>query len=84
MGGGNILSIILQPYQVISKAAQITGLSERALQCGCNDGTIPHIWSRGICYVDIPALWDKLDAEQQETDAREQMHTQQNEEDEGT
>lgn len=66
MRWGLVYLIILQPYQVIPKAAQITGLSEYELQCGCNDGTIPHIWSRGICYVNIPALWDKLDAEQQD------------------
>ena len=65
------MQIILQPYQMISKASQITGLSERTLQCGCNNGTIPHIWYRGTCYVDIPALWDELDAKQQDIDARE-------------
>lgn len=55
------MRIILQPYQTIPAASQIISLSERELRRGCEDGTIPHIWSGGICYVDIPALWDKLD-----------------------
>lgn len=60
------MRIILQPYQRVSAASRITGLSEHKLRRGCKDGTIPHIRSGGICYVDIPALWDKLDKEQQD------------------
>ena len=58
------MKIVLQPFQTIPAAAQTIGLSEHELQNGCKDGTIPHVWSQGKCFVDIPALWDKLDAEQ--------------------
>ena len=58
------MKIILQPYQAIPAAAKITGIPERELRLGCKDGTIPHVWSRGVCYVDIPALWDQMDEEQ--------------------
>lgn len=56
------MRIIAQPYQRIPAASRITGLSESRLRRGCKNGTIPHIRSGGIFYVDIPALWDKMDA----------------------
>lgn len=59
------MRIILQPYQIIPAASKITGLSERELRLGCKTGTIPHIQSGGIFYVDIPALWDQMDKGQQ-------------------
>lgn len=55
------MRIILQPYQTVPAASKITGLSEYRLRRGCEDGTIPHIQSGGIFYVDIPALWDQMD-----------------------
>lgn len=58
------MRIILQPYQDIPAASQITGLSERELLRGCEDGSISHVWSKGIYFVDIPALWGKLDTNQ--------------------
>lgn len=59
------MRIILQPLQTIPAATKVTGLPERELWRGCKDGTVPHVWANGTYYVDIPALWDKLDAEQQ-------------------
>lgn len=59
------MRIILQPYQTISAASGLTGLPERELWRGCEDGSIPHVWANGRYYVDLPALWDRLDAEQQ-------------------
>ena len=58
------MSIILQPYVTIPAASRLTDLSVRKLRRGCEDGTIPHIRSNGRYYVDLPALRDRLDAEQ--------------------
>lgn len=60
------MRIVLQPYVTIPAASRITGLSEYRLRRGCKDGTIPHVRSGEIFYVDIPALWDKMDADCQE------------------
>ena len=60
------MRIVLQPYVTIPAASRITGLSEYRLRRGCKDGTIPHVRSGEIFYVDIPALWDKMDADRQE------------------
>lgn len=59
------MKIVLQPFQTIPAAAQTTGLSESELRRGCEGGTIPHVWTRGICFVNIPALWDE-DEEKEE------------------
>lgn len=59
------MEIVLNPLQSIPAAAKTTGLSERKLRRGCRDGTVPHIQAKGRYYIDIPALLDKLDAEQQ-------------------
>lgn len=56
--------IILQPFQTIPAAAKTIDMDESKLRRGCKDGTVPHVWANGKCYVDIPALLDKLDAEQ--------------------
>ena len=61
------MRIILQSYQTIPAAAELTGLSVRKLRHGCEDGTVPHIRSNGRYYVDLPALWDKMDAERRRT-----------------
>lgn len=45
-----------QPFQKISEASKTTGLSSYYLRKGCKDGTIPHIRSGGVYYINIPAL----------------------------
>ena len=57
--------VILQPYQSIRAASVVVNLSQSALRRGCRNGTIPHIRHNNRIYIDIPALLDKLDAEQQ-------------------
>ena len=41
-----------------------TGLSRYFLRNGCKDGSIPHIKSGGVYYINIPALLKKLEATQ--------------------
>lgn len=52
------------PFQKIKQACATTGLSQFYLRNGCKDGTIPHIKSGGVYYVNVPALLKKLEAEQ--------------------
>ena len=59
--------VILQPYVTIPAASRLTGLSVRKLRRGCEDGSIPHVRSNGRCYVDLPALWDKMDEDRRHT-----------------
>jgi hypothetical protein len=51
------------PFQKIGEACKTTGLSQYYLRRGCKDGTIPHINSGGVYYINVPALLRKLDAE---------------------
>jgi len=44
------------PFQKISDACRITGLSQYFLRQGCRDGTVPHIKSGGVYYVNVAAL----------------------------
>lgn len=60
------MRIILQPYQTIRATSITVGLPQHVLRRGCRDGTIPHIRSGRTYYIDVPALLDKLEAEQQE------------------
>lgn len=53
-----------QPYQRIPEACRTTGLSQHYLRLGCRDGTVPHIRSGKTYYINIPALLDKLAAQQ--------------------
>ena len=50
------------PYQKIRDASKSTGLSQYFLRSGCKAGTIPHITSGGVYYVDVPTLLEKLRA----------------------
>ena len=47
-------------FQTIRAACETTGLSQFYLRRGCKDGTIPHVMSGQIYYIDVPAMLDKL------------------------
>ena len=53
----------LTPFQKISAAAEITGLSQHFLRQGCRDGTIPHVRSGRVYLVNVPALLRSLGAD---------------------
>ena len=50
-------------YQKIVEACKTTGLSQYFLRTGCKDGSIPHVKSGTVYYIDVPALLYKLRAE---------------------
>lgn len=54
------------PFQKIAEACKTTGLSQYYLRQGCKDGTIPHVKSGGVYYINIPALMEALGGEQAE------------------
>lgn len=54
------------PFQKIAEACKTTGLSQYFLRQGCKDGTIPHVKSGGVYYINIPALMEALGGEQAE------------------
>lgn len=49
------------PFQKIPDASRITGLSQYFLRRGCRAGTIPHIKSGPVYYIDVPALLRQLE-----------------------
>lgn len=49
------------PFQKIAEACKTTDLSQYFLRQGCKNGTIPHIKSGGVYYINIPALMEALD-----------------------
>ena len=49
------------PFQKITEACKNTGLSQYYLRQGCKNGTVPHIRSGGVYYVNVPALMEELD-----------------------
>lgn len=49
------------PFQKITEACKNTGLSQYYLRQGCKNGTIPHIKSGGVYYINVPALMDELE-----------------------
>lgn len=53
----------IQPFQKIADAATTTGLSQYYLRCGCKDGSVPHIKSGSVYYVNVPLLMRKLGAD---------------------
>lgn len=53
----------MQPFQKIADAVKTTGLSAYFLRQGCRDGSVPHIKSGSVYFVNIPALLRKLGAE---------------------
>ena len=52
------------PFQKIPDACKTTGLSQSFLRKGCKDGTVPHVKSGNVYYVNVPLLLKKLEAEQ--------------------
>ena len=48
------------PFQKIAEACKTTGLSQYYLRRGCKSGTIPHIKSGGVYYINVPVLMEKL------------------------
>ena len=48
------------PFQKITEACKTTGLSQYFLRQGCKDGTIPHIKSGGVYYINVQALVEQL------------------------
>ena len=52
------------PFQKIQDACATTGLSRYFLRNGCKDGSVPHIKSGGVNYINIPALLKKLEETQ--------------------
>lgn len=55
-----------QPFQKIADAATITGLSQYYLRQGCRNGSVPHVKSGSVYFVNIPALLRKLGADSNE------------------
>lgn len=53
----------MQPFQKIADAVKTTGLSAYFLRQGCRDGSVPHIKSGSVYFVNIPALLQKLGAD---------------------
>lgn len=53
----------IPPFQKIVDAVKTTGLSAYFLRQGCRDGSVPHIKSGSVYFVNIPALLRKLGAE---------------------
>ena len=51
------------PFQRISDACRITGLSMYYLRRGCIDGTVPHVKSGSTYMVNVPALLQKQNGE---------------------
>lgn len=49
-----------QPFQKITEACETTGLSAYYLRKGCKAGTIPHVKSGGVYYINIPVLLNEL------------------------
>lgn len=48
------------PFQKIAEACKTTGLSQYYLRQGCKDGTIPHMKSGGVYYINVPVLMETL------------------------
>ena len=59
------------PFQKIPEACKTTGLSQYFLRKGYRAGTIPHVKSGDIYYINVPALLRQLGAEP-EQEAAEQ------------
>ena len=48
------------PFQKIPEACKTTGLSQYFLRRGCKNGTVPHIRSGTVYYIDVEALLRRL------------------------
>ena len=59
------------PFQKIPEACRTTGLSQYFLRKGCRAGTIPHVKSGDIYYINVPALLRQLGAEPEQEEAEQ-------------
>lgn len=59
------------PFQKIPEACKTTGLSQYFLRKGCRAGTIPHVKSGEIYYINVPALLRQLGAEPEQEEAEQ-------------
>lgn len=50
-------------FMKIEDACRATGLSTYYLRRGCRAGTVPHVKSGKVYYINVPALLRKLDAD---------------------
>lgn len=48
------------PYMKIPDACRATGLSQFFLRKGCKDGTIPHVKSGKVYFINVPKLLEQL------------------------
>lgn len=55
----------MAPFQIIAEACKTTGLSQYFLRQGCKNGTIPHIKSGGVYYINVQALVEQLGKREQ-------------------
>lgn len=54
------------PFQKIVEACKTTGLSQYYLRQGCKKGSVPHIKSGGVYYINVPELLEKLNGTKQD------------------
>lgn len=54
------------PFQTIEQACKTTGLSMYYLRRGCWAGTVPHVKSGRVYYINVPALLRSLGATTEE------------------
>ena len=54
------------PFQPISGAAYLTGLSRYYIRRGCKDGSIPHIMAGKDYRINMPVWLEQLDAQSME------------------
>lgn len=52
----------ITPFQKIPDACRTTGLSQYYLRKGCKAGTIPHVKSGTVYFINVPALLEQLGA----------------------
>ena len=53
----------MKALQKIKEACKTTGLSQYYLRNGCKAGTIPHVKSGTVYYINVPVLLRQLGAE---------------------
>ena len=51
------------PFLKIKDACRVTGLLQYYLRTGCKNGTIPHIKSGTVYFINMPALLHQLKAD---------------------
>lgn len=54
------------PFQSITGAARLTGLSRYYIRCGCQDGTIPHIKVGSDFRINMGLWREQLDRQSME------------------